>query len=376
MRVAIVCREQNASFSMDVYAEGLIYGLRSVRPQWEIIKLQPQSTHHSNAILKGVQKYYQRYWQYPRTVRAQTVNLIHVIDHSDGHLAYWLKQSPQPTVFTCHDLINFAQPENISDQARLSFLSTQVWRYAVKGLRYADRIISVSDYTAKDVNRLLGVPLKDLTVVPDAVEAEFHPISPSEQALTRQQYQIPAEAFCLLNVGSNHPRKNIFTILKVLHQLHQRGVPAHFLKVGANFTAAQRAFIDQNQLSPWIIYAGKPDKRALVRLYGAANVLVAPSLYEGFGMTILESMACGTPVVASDTSSLPEAAGDAALLVDPKDVDAITTAIHSLRKDNILRETLIKRGLKRVQDFTWENTAEQIARVYESALQNSKEDMA
>ena len=75
--------------------------------------------------LKGLKKYYQRYWQHPRNVKAQSVDLIHVIDHSDGHLAYWLKQVPQPVVFTCHDLINFAQPENISDQAQLAFISTQ-----------------------------------------------------------------------------------------------------------------------------------------------------------------------------------------------------------------------------------------------------------
>lgn len=369
MRVAIVRREKNASFSMDVYAEGLIYGLKAVRPQWEIIELIPQSGYEGNAVSKGLKKYYQRYWQHPRNVKAQSVDLIHVVDHSDGHLAYWLKQVPQPVVFTCHDLINFAQPENISDQAQLAFISTQAWRYAVKGLRHADHIISVSSYTAKDVSRLLKVPPEDLTVVPDAVETEFRPISPYEKELTRQQYQIPDEAFCLLNVGSNHPRKNISTVLQVLQQLHEAGTPTYFLKVGADFTADQKAFIDRHQLSSWVIYLGKPDKRALVRLYNAADVLVAPSLYEGFGMTILEAMACGTPVVASNTSSLPEAAGDAALLVEPKDVNAIIAAIHSLRKDPTLRETLIKRGLERAQVFTWENTARQVACVYESVLQ-------
>lgn len=376
MRVAIVRREQNVSFSMDVYAEGLIHGLKAVRPEWDVVELQPPSAKQpskrsSNAVLRGLNKYRQRYWQYPQTVKSQPADLVHIIDHSDGHLAYWLKQTPPPTIITCHDLINFAQPENINDQARSAFISTQAWRYAVKGLRHAEHIIAVSEYTAKDVHRLLGISPQEITVVPDAVEAEFNPVSAEQISQIRQHYKIPADAFCLLNVGSNHPRKNISTILSVLHRLHQQQQPTYFLKVGADFTPQQADYIHQHHLSPWIVYAGKPDKSRLVELYSAADILVAPSLYEGFGMTVLEAMACGTPVVASNTSSLPEAAGEAALLVSPTDVEAIANAIHSLRTDTHLREKLINRGLKRAQSFTWESTAEQAARVYESVLKKS-----
>lgn len=373
MRVAIVRREPAVSFSMDVYADGLIDGLRAVRPHWEVVSLQPQTGQHANAIVRGIKKYHYRYWKYPKLARSQSVDLVHVIDHSDGHIAYWFKNSPRPVVVTCHDLINFAHPENIGDQARLAFVSTQAWRYAVRGLRHADHIVAVSGYTAKDINRLLGIADHQITVVPDAVETGFQPITAEQRMETRQRYQIPPEAYCLLNVGSNHPRKNISTLLQVLRSLHAADAPAYLLKVGADFTAEQKAFIQQQQLSPWIIYAGKPDKLELIKLYGTADVLVAPSLYEGFGMTLLEAMACGTPVVTSNTSSLPEAAGDAALFAAPTDVEAIANAIKSIRTDTTVKETLISRGLERVQNFTWQNTAERVARVYENILHFGKE---
>ncbi|BAZ11085.1 group 1 glycosyl transferase [Calothrix sp. NIES-4071] len=375
MRVAIVRRALGASFSMDVHADGLVSGLKSVRPDWEIIELptSPEEKQNKrNSLLNGFWKYYQRYLHYPLSVRKQEVDIFHIIDHSDGHFVYWLKNTGKPIIVTCHDLINFIHSENISSEARIASISMAIWKLAVKGIRKANRIITVSAYTAKDVVKILNVEPERLTVVPNAVESIFRPLPQTETELFRKQYKISLEKICLLNVGSNHPRKNVFTTLKALEALKAKGVPIHLLKTGADFTSEQKEFIQTYNLEDCITYLGKPDKTSLVKIYNGADILLAPSLYEGFGMTILEAMACGTPVITSNVTSLPEVAGDAAILVEPMDIQAIVEAICRLQSDGEYRQLLIDRGLERAKLFTWEITAEQVAESYEKLVMHGK----
>lgn len=138
MRVAILRRAVGASFSMDVYADGLVAGLKVARPEWEIIELFPKSDRQeqkNSSWLTGLGKYYERYWRYPLSVQQETADIFHVIDHSDGHLVYWLKKTKRPIVVTCHDLINLVNPENVDNQARIPAISMAVWKYAVQGLK-------------------------------------------------------------------------------------------------------------------------------------------------------------------------------------------------------------------------------------------------
>jgi len=373
MRIGILRREPGISFSMDIYADGLVRGLKTVRPTWNIIEMQPQSTPRGqgNVWLRGGQKYYRRYWQHPRRARSQAVDLFHITDHSDGHLAYWLAGTGKPVVVTCHDLINFLQPENISDQARVSAVSTAIWQYSVKGIRKADHIVTVSDYTAKDAMRLLHIPASHLTTVPNGFDAEFTRFSAEQVQSIREYYHLSPDCFCLLHVGSNQPRKNVFTVLKVLAALCAQGLPVQFLKAGGDFNQEQRDFIAAHNLTSVVRYLGKPDTATLAQLYNAADVLLSPSLYEGFGITFLEAMACGTPVITSNVTSLPEVVGDAGILVNPTDVDAMVQAVQRLMQETSYRKLLIERGLSRVQAFSWERTAEQVAQIYEKILDSS-----
>ncbi|NEU76745.1 glycosyltransferase family 4 protein [Hassallia byssoidea VB512170] len=370
MRVAIVRRLPKDSFSMDVYADGLVSGLKAVRPDWEIIELTPTPyslERQRKSWLKGIQKYYERYWRYPATLKRQVADIFHIIDHSEGHIARWLKRTGKPVVITCHDLINFIYPENIQDQAKVPFISKASWKYSIGGLKQSDRIITVSSHTAKDVTRLLHTQSDRLTVVPNAVESCFRLLPAAEIAAFRSSQGLTPQTFCLLNVGSNHPRKNVSTVLKVLEILKSQGLPVHFWKTGADFTAEQKTFIQNHNLEN-ITYLGKPDKATLVKIYNAADILLAPALYEGFGMTILEAMACGTPVITSNVTSLPEVAGNAAILVEPMDVQAMVKAISHLQTDPSYQNILIQRGQERAREFSWEKTGEQIAGVYEHLL--------
>ena len=372
MRIAIVRRAAGDSFSMDVYADALVSGLKTVRPDWEIIELAPAIYKHKNrSLLNGLNKYYQHYWKYPLDIKRQEVDIFHVIDHSHGHLCYWLKHTGKPVVVTCHDLINFIQPENGRTQAVIPAISTPVWKLSVKGIREADRIITVSAHTAKDVEQILNIKSQELTVVPNAVEPIFRPISQTEVDDFRRRNGILPETTCILNVGSNHPRKNVLTILKSIQALLAKGLPVHFFKTGEELKGELKTFIDSHNLNTNITYLGKPDKETLVKIYNAADILLAPSLYEGFGMTILEAMACGTPAIASNVASLPEVAGDAGMLVNPMNIQEIIEAVCRLRNDPELYQKLIDKGLNRAKLFTWEKTAEQVANIYSNLVNTS-----
>jgi len=371
MRVVIA--RTMPDFSMDVYADCLIAGLKSVRPEWEIVEVAPQPLDRtSRSWFVRFWKFYERFWHYPQYVQRQEADIFHVIDHSEGHIAYWLQKTGKPVVVTCHDLINFFYKANLQGSVKLPLISNASWRYAIRGMCKANQIISVSQNTAKDVTKILGIECDRITVVPNAVESIFQCLLQQERDLFRQQHQISRETTCLLNVGSNHPRKNILTILKVLLNLKNRQLPVHFWKTGADFNDEQKVFIKTHSLEGFITYLGQPDKQTLVQIYNAADILLAPSIQEGFGMTILEAMACGTPVITSNMSAMPEVAGDAGILVEPTDVQAIADAVHHLLNNPADRKTLIEKGIKRAKAFTWEATAEQIAKVYEGFTKSQK----
>jgi len=370
MRVAILRTMPGESFSMDVYADGLIAGLKAVRPNWEVIEIRPRSPNElGDGSLRGsLRKYYERYWHYPRAVCEQDADVFHIVDHSYGHVAYWLKKAGKLSVITCHDLINFLYPENLYARARYPWISILMWRFSVRGLRNAEYVIADSSNTAKDIVQLLNVDPEHVTVVPVAVDFSFHPLPREEVKSFRRRYRASPERICILHVGRSDPRKNISTILKVLRLLKAQGVSACLWKTGEDFTAEQKVLIQTYGLQGDVVYLGTLDRQALVQVYNAADVLLFPSLYEGFGIPVLESMACGTPVVTSNISSLPEVAGDAAILVDPSDERAIVEAILRLRNDVAYRHRLIEKGLNRAKSFTWESVASQVAVVYEKVM--------
>ncbi len=367
MRVVIVRPMPN--FSMDVYADSLIDGLRTVRPNWEIIDFKPKPLDRSSrSVWVRLQKGYERFWHFPNAISQQQADIYHIIEAAEAHAVYGLKRNQKKAVVTCHDLINFYSQENLRGSVQVPFISRYLWLRGVRGMEKADHIVAVSDATAKEITQILDVGSSQVTVTHNGVNPAFKPLSADQIALIRQRQNLPSNALCLLNVGSDHPRKNVLTILKTVEKLKQQGLSVCFWKVSADFTEEQKAFIRDRNLASCVSYLGKPTLPELVQLYGAADILVAPSLHEGFGLTLLEAMATGTPVVTSDVSAMPEVAGDAAALVDPTDVGAIASAIHRLYNDDCYREELIQKGLKRAQQFTWKATAERVAQVYETLL--------
>jgi glycosyltransferase involved in cell wall biosynthesis len=374
MRIAIVRREPKVAFSMDVYADNLVAELKMLRPDWEILEIAPQpwSKNLENLWRTGnpIRKYYERFYHHPKAVKQVDADLFHIIDHSDAHIAYGLKKIGKPVVVTCHDLVQFIYPEIMKNQARFPAFSLAIWQYCVKGITLADRTIAVSSNTAKDVAHWLNIAPDKIAVVPNGVDTVFDLIDKKAVADWKQQHTKSPDEICLLHVGSNQQRKNIETVLKVIKAIADQDIPVRLWKVGGDLYPEQEQYIAANNLGEHITLVSNPEPQTLINFYNAADVLVAPSLYEGFGLTVLEAMACGTPTITSNVSSIPEVAGDAAVLVDPTDVVAITEAVLRINRDPAFRQDLIDRGLARVKEFSWKKTAEQTAQLYEQVVKS------
>lgn len=360
---------------MDVYADGLISGLKCVRPNWTISEYHPAikfSRPEEFRWFDGVKKYYEQYWHYPSELNRIEADVFHVIDHSDGYLSRWLRRRDRLNVVTCHDLINLAQPDVFKGCARFPWMSMALWKWAVEGMHQANRVITVSAYTKQDTIKYLGIADQDITVIPNAVDKAFQPLPSDHIQSIRRRYNLPAKTFCLFNIGSSNPRKNILAILAAVAELKKKDIPVHFLKAGVDFNPEQKQFIQSHELAASTTYVGQVDETALIELYNAADCLLAPSLYEGFGFTLLEAMASGTPVITANVTAMPEVAGDAAILVNPLNVEEIAQAVRRLYAHLDQRETLVSKGLERSSQFTWENTAEQVARVYEQVYEQRR----
>ena len=381
MRVAIVRREAKVAFSMDVYTDNLVAELKKIRPDWEIIEISPQLWCDDNAedlwqSGNPLRKYYERFYNYPRTVNQLEADIFHIIDHTDGHIAYGLKKAGKKVIITCHDLVQYIYPEILKNEARFPAFSLAVWQYSVKGIRVADKTIAISDNTAQDISHWLNLEPERISVVLNGVNFNSCTPDPKIVADWRDKYCKSPGEICLLNVGTNHHRKNIETVLKVVKAIANLGFPVRLWKVGEDFYPEQKQYIESNNLDKHITFINCPDRETLIRFYYAADMLLAPSLYEGFGLTILEAMAYGTPTITSNISALPQVAGDAAILVDPLDVETITQAVLKIYQDYTLRQSLIDKGLRRVKEFTWKKTAEQTALLYEKVVVNKSKVMA
>ncbi len=265
------------------------------------------------------------------------------------------------SVFTLHDLIFRFDPGSHLPLNRI-YLNLMMPRF----LRAADAVLSVSECTRRDVIQLYGTPAEKIHVIPEGVDARFKPVAdPARLDRVREKYRLP-QRFVLF-VSTIEPRKNLPVLFEALALRRQQGAGMWPLalvgKPGWLYEPILRRITDLN-LQDWIYRTGFVDDEDLAVLYSAATLHVMPSRYEGFGLTVLEAMACGTPVVCSNTSSLPEVAGEAALLVPPDDMHGWAEAIARVWSDAALRAQMRARGLAQAARFTWENTARQTLEVY------------
>ncbi len=342
-------------FSMDRYAESLAAALQSVAPECYQISmpLPPDQWRSTYGQLVG------RLLRYPLWARSLRADLFHIVDHSYAHLL--LALDPVRTIVTVHDLAP------LHFRGKRLGLSTLAWNAAWRGLQRAQHVIVDSQFIARELQTVLRLPPECVHHVPLAVSEQFAPMPASAVAALRAQYLGGAD-FLVLHVGSTQPRKNLPTLLMAVAQLRARRLRVRLLQIGGQPTATLRRLIEQAQLGEHVTFAGAVPEELLPAYYNAADLFIFPSLYEGFGLPILEAMACGTPVVASNATSLPAVVGEAGLLVEPLNTDALAEQIACLLHDESLLHDLRERGLQRARSFTWERSAQAAMSAYESMI--------
>lgn len=264
------------------------------------------------------------------------------------------------SVVTVHDLGALLCPE---DRAIGSALDRFLLRLSLAGMRRAGRIIAVSAFTKRCLVRALGVDPARVDAIPHGVDAgRFAPV-PEARAILADRYRLAVspEARIALYVGSEQPRKSLPTLVRALSELRRGGHAVHWLKVGPALHPPGRArlleLIDACGLTDHVTFVDTVSDDDLPLFYGAADVYVQPSVWEGFGLPVLEAMACGTPVVATSAPALAEVAGEAAHLVAPRDPIALSEAIAGVLSDSRRADDLVERGARRAREFTWEKAA-------------------
>jgi len=266
-----------------------------------------------------------------------------------------------PMVITIHDLSFIRFPALFRPANRLYL--TVLTRLSA---RRARRLIAVSAHAAAETTQLLGVPPERVDVVYHGVDPAFRPLPADKVAAFRRRRGLPERL--VLFVGTLEPRKNLVRLVEAFARVRD-GRVGLVLAGGKGWLYDELfARVEALGLSEEVIFPGYVMSEELPLWYNGATVLAYPSVYEGFGLPVLEAQACGTPVLTSNVSSLPEAAGDVALMVDPYDVEALAAGLNRLLADDLLRRQLRERGLAHAKQFSWLHTAQETARVYRRAL--------
>jgi glycosyltransferase involved in cell wall biosynthesis len=266
-------------------------------------------------------------------------------------------------VVTIHDLAFLEYPEQYPSMQRRYL--TEMTRAST---RRADRVIAVSEYTARDVAQRLDVDPERITAVPNGVDASFVPRQGSEE-LRRFKWKNSLPADFLLFVGTLQPRKNLIGLLRAYARIPaETRIPLYV--VGGEGWMYREIFDEVSSLgiSRDVVFPGYAASETLPLWYSAAAACIYPSYYEGFGLPVLEAMACGVPVVTSDRTSLPEVAGDAAILVNPDDPDDIASGITMVLEDAERRHAMSRAGVEQAGRFTWQRTARETVAVYRNVL--------
>lgn len=267
------------------------------------------------------------------------------------------------SVITIHDLAFLRFPHLLMAE------SARYYGQVDRAVRSAEQIVAVSYSTRQDLLDLLEVDPQKITVIYSAAAPECRPLDPAEAQERRAQLDLP-ERFILF-VGTLEPRKNLPTLLEALPRVwKEHRIP--LVVVGGKGWLYESVYMTLDRLrltEEQVHLVGAIPSQQLAYYYGCASCLVMPSLYEGFGLPALEAMACGTPVVVSNVSSLPEIVGDAGLLVDPEDVEGLADTLIRLLSDEKLRRRLGQLGIQRAATFSWERTARETLAVYRRAVE-------
>jgi alpha-1,3-rhamnosyl/mannosyltransferase len=349
------------------YMKCLAESITALAPEHEYLLILPPRSEHlvhapSAQKLCTPLKYYslREQFELPRILSRHRVDLL----HSPHFLLPLVRRCP--AVATIHDVIYIACPEDLSSLAGRLYYRLMMTACS----RMATCLITDSEHSKNEIVRYLHADPSKIEVVYPAVDPFFAlPADPNQIASVRSRFGIDRDY--LLSVGIYKPRKNHLRLLKAFQLLLKAGVQSQLVIAGplGEGEPILRGLAQELGITEHVIFTGFVNDADLRALYSGARAYVCPSLYEGFGFTVLEAMACGTPVVCSSATSLPEVAGKAALYFDPHRPEEIAVQLGCAFSSDSVRASLIADGRNNLLRFSWEETARQTLAVYHQALQ-------
>ena len=296
----------------------------------------------------------------PMDLRREGIDLFHAPHYVLPPL------TPCRSIVTIHDCIHLRFPQYLPNRLAYAYARSSLW----VATHRSNRVLTVSEASKRDILRYFRVPESKINVIPNAIDERFGEVPSADEVLrVRERYQLN-DPF-VLYAGNIKPHKNLERLIEAFHTLRRGGLDTvKLLIIGDEISkyAALRRAVHKYKLHKHVRFFGFVPDKTLAVLYRLAGVFVFPSLYEGFGLPPLEAMASGTPVITSNVSSLPEVVGDAALLIDPYEADAIAQAMRRVLTDAALREDLRQRGLQRVKEFSWERSVRRVHAIYQEVI--------
>ncbi|HUV72385.1 MAG TPA: glycosyltransferase family 1 protein [Clostridia bacterium] len=356
------------------YTRFLVESLVKVAPNEEFVLFgsslrnrQPLNEFVKSLEVKNVQK---KFSFLPPKLLEFLWNGVHVlpIEAFTGpldvfHSSDWLEPPTRKAkrVTTIHDLAVFKHPETFIRRGGHDIVANQKRKlHFVK--HYSDLVIAVSQTTKKDVVEILGIPERKVRVIYEAADPFYSPRSEKEIKAAKEKFGIEREY--ILSVGTREPRKNLDRLVMAFAEIAGTNKDLSLVIVGKYGWGTQNSKLESK-----VKILGFVEKEDLVGLYSGAKAFVYPSLYEGFGLPILEAMASGCPVITSDLGAMKEVADKAAILVEPEKAESIANAISQVVRNRKLQEELRLKGFKRAGEFSWEKAALQTLRAYHSLVE-------
>jgi len=336
------------------YVSNLTKALKKVDKNNKYVFFKPSSEKDFSAP--------QRFWwdqaQLPKLAQKSKVDLLHQPAFSAP-----VKFSGK-VVVTVHDVIAVLFGQDIPYFSRKYFANWMPFTY-----RFADKIICVSEHTRKDLVRHLKIKEEKIVVIPEAAGDQFKPIT-NNKTLARYLDKYYIDSRYILHVGTLNPRKNLSFLIKVFNRVHKLVPDVKLVITGKKGWHYEELFelVRHLGLEKFVIFTGYIKDEEAPYLYNGADIYAFPSIYEGFGLPPLEAMSCGIPVVASNTSSIPEIVSGAGILLDPHDTESWVKELVRLLRNKDERARLGQKSLERAKDFSWQRTAEKTIQVYEELL--------
>ncbi len=369
MRIAIDARKLH-DFGIGTYIRNILVGLARLDRQTEYIVLcRPEDADIVGELAANFRPVIETARPYsigeqiriPLTLVRERAHLLH-----EPH--YVLPPATRcRTVVTIHDCIHLMFPQYLPGALAHFYARASMW----SAVRKSDRILTVSEASKRDILRFFDISPDKVEVISNVIDERFlAPPDEERMDLIRQRYQLDHPF--LLYVGNVKPHKNLERLIDAFGRVRASGLDElRLVIIGDELSRypALRQAVHRHRLDKHVRFLGFQPHDRLVAFYRLARAFVFPSLYEGFGLPPLEAMACGTPVVTSNVSSLPEVAGGAALLVDPYDPASIADGICRAVSDETLRQQLTGRGLARAREFSWTESVSAVHRIYMEVLE-------